>query len=384
MADSVPISGYCDQQFSAVEVAFRENFVNRGEIGAAVSVSLRGQVVVDLAGGWQDAAATKAWTADSLVNLFSVGKGFLATLAAMAVDRGLLDFQRKVIDYWPEYGQAGKEHTTVAHLLSHQAGLPALRQRLPMGAMLDWEFMLHSLEGASPWWKPGSAQGYHVNTFGFLVGELLARVTGLRPGELLQQWIAKPLGIDLFFGVPRDEQFRIAEFLWPYPPPGEGTPELAGLELMRHNAYWNPSGFSGAGVVNSEAWRSAEIPSTNGHGSARAVERLYAALAAGGRCDDIQIVNSGALRASCEEIIYGSDLILERDGRFAAGFQLTQLDRPLGPGASGFGHFGAGGSLGFCNPESGIAMGYVMNQLGPRWQNPRNRALIDATFSSLN
>jgi CubicO group peptidase (beta-lactamase class C family) len=165
----------------------------------------------------------------------------------------------------------------------------------------------------------------------------------------------------------------------------EHAPEdgMAADQLMERHAYFNPPSFSGSGVVNSTEWRTAEIPSTNGHGTARGIARLYEALAAGGRCDGIEVVAPASLAEAITESVYGDDLILHRSSRFGLGFQLTQAERPLGPNPGSFGHFGAGGSLGFCDPQAKLAFGYAINTMGPRWQNPRNQALIDACYDSL-
>jgi len=188
----------------------------------------------------------------------------------------------------------------------------------------------------------------------------------------------------VYIGLPASCETRVAEFLWPGPSPPEVEPEgLSDARLMEHNAYFNPGGLSGAGVVNTRAWRATEMPSANGHGSARGVARVYAALAAGGVLDGARVVDRSALASAVAEQVYGHDLVLKRPSRFGLGFQLTQPERPLGPGPHGFGHFGAGGSLGFCDPDTGVALGYVMNEMGTHWQSPRNRALIDAVYASL-
>lgn len=383
MTTGAPIDGQCDDRFAAVGDAFADNFTERGEVGAAVCVSIAGRVVVDLWGGWANADRTRPWRGDTLVNAFSVGKGLVALVVARLVGDGIVDVDAEVASYWPEFAREGKERITVRQLLSHQSGLPALHRRLAPGAMFDWATMTRALAAEEPWWEPGTAHGYHVNTFGFLVGELLRRTTGRSPGDLLRRLVADPLGADVSLGVRAGDGMRVAEFLWPAEPPDEAPPDLQGLELMRYNAYFNPSGLSGAGVVNSRRWRAAEMPSTNTHASARGVARVYAALAAGGTLDGVTVVDRVALVEATDEQVAGPDLVLGRDSRFGLGFQLTQPERPLGPNVGAFGHFGAGGSVGFCDPVSGIAVGYVMNQLGPRWQNPRNRALIDAVFASL-
>jgi len=379
------IDGTCDGGFRPVLTAFTENFAERGEVGAAISVTVGGVVVADLRGGCVTLAGRQApWRPDTLVNLFSVGKGLISLLAARLAGDGRLDLDAPVARYWPEFGAAGKESVTVRQLITHQAGLPAARRRLPPGAMLDWAAMTQALAAERPWWAPGTAHGYHVNTFGFAVGEVLRRATGRTVGALLREEIAGPLGADVRIGVPAAEYGRIADFDWPGPPPTEDDrPDLSDDELMVHNAYFNPGGLSGAGVINSAEWRAAEVPSANAHGTALGVARVYTALAAGGTLGGIRLADPDALAQASTEQVYGPDLILRRRSRFGLGFQLTQPERPMGPNPGAYGHFGAGGSVGFCDPLAQVAFGYVTNQMGPRWQNPRNRALIDAVYACL-
>jgi CubicO group peptidase (beta-lactamase class C family) len=250
--------------------------------------------------------------------------------------------------------------------------------------MLDWRLMTAELAAQQPWWDPGTGHGYHVNTFGFLAGEVLRRASGRSVGALLREEVAGPLGADLHIGLPASEHGRVAEFIWPDPPPPEeDRPDLNDEQLMEFNTYFNPAGLSGAGVVNTARWRQAEQPSTNGHGTARGITRVYTALAAGGAMDGVRVVTAPALAEATAECVYGPDRILRRPSRFGLGFQLTQAERPIGPNPGAFGHFGAGGSLGFCDPQATVAFGYVTGQMGPRWQNPRNRALIEALYSCL-
>jgi CubicO group peptidase (beta-lactamase class C family) len=377
------IHGTCDAAFSAVRAAFAENFASRGEVGAGLCVTVRGRQVCDLYGGWADAAGRRPWEPDTLVNVFSVGKGLIAVLAARLAGDGRLDMDAPVIRYWPAFGAAGKDRVTIRQLISHQAGLPAISRDLPHGAMLDWQLMTAALAEQAPWWEPGTAHGYHVNTFGFLIGEVLRRGTGLRVGALLQREVAGPLGADLHFGVPASLHGRVATFVWPDPPPAEDDAPAVPARSMEHRAYFNPAGLSGTGVVNTAAWRAAEVPSANAHATASAVARVYTALAAGGTLDGIEVVTAQALAAATAEQVYGADRVLHRPSRFGLGFQLAAPERPIGPSARAFGHFGAGGSLGFSDPEAGVGFGYVTAQMGPRWQNPRNRALIDALYSCL-
>lgn len=378
-----PIEGRCEARFDAVRQAFVGNLTERGDVGAAVALVVGGNMVVDLWGGWADAARTRPWRHDTVVNFFSVSKGLVTICVLQLVERGLLDLDAPVARYWPEFAQAGKEAITARQILAHRAGLPAIREPLPERAMFDWNEMTRVLAAQSPWWPPGTDHGYHVNTFGFLLGELVRRVTGDSVGKWLREAIARPLGADVHIGLGAAEHSRVAEFLWQATGPPPRPPELAGDDLMRWNVYWNPPGFSGAGWVNTSPWRAAEIPSANGHGSARGVARVYAALAQGGTIDGVHVLGRDVLQDALREQSNGPDRVLQRPSRFGTGFQLTQPERPLGPNPGAFGHFGTGGSLGFCDPEAGVAFGYVMNDFGPRWQNPRTRALVEAVYASL-
>jgi CubicO group peptidase (beta-lactamase class C family) len=368
--------GRCEPRFRPVRDAFEENFSERGELGGAVSVIVGGHLVAELSGGWRQPG--RKWSADTLVNVFSVGKGVLATCLARLTGQGLLDPDARVSAYWPEFAAAGKAAVTVRELLSHQAGLPALHAPLAAGSMLDWDFITSALAAEEPWWPPGTGHGYHVNTFGFLGGELLRRITGMMPGEFLHREIAGPLAADVHIGLAPADFGRVAEFRWPVPSAPTAATSVPGTQ-MALNAYFNPPDFSGAGVVNTAAWRSAQVPSANAHATATGIARLYAALAGGGGT----IVDGGALAAATRQQVYGDDLVLQRPSRFGLGYQLTHPEREFGPGPACFGHFGAGGSVGFCDPDARLAFGYVTNQMGPRWRNPRNRALIDACYSCL-
>ena len=380
---STPIDGVCDARFAPVREAFAANFAQHGEIGAAMTVFVGGRKVVDLWGGWADRARTRPWAEDTLVNFYSVGKAISATCVLLMVQRGLLDLDSPVVRWWPQFGAAGKEAITLRQLMSHRGGLPSVQAPLPADAMLDWRRMTEALGAQAPWWTPGTNHGYHVNTFGYLLGEPVRRAAGVSLGTVLRNEIAGPLGADAYIGLPRSEHRRVADYLHPQrtAPAVEAPPvplgSLTAEQLMRACAYGNPAGVSGGPkVVNTEAWRLAEVPSTNGHGTARGVARIYRALLDG-------LLDSDLLAEATTEHSHGQDLILERPSRFGLGYQLTQEGRPLGPNPRAFGHFGAGGSLGFCDPDADVAFGYLMNDMGPRWQNPRNGGLIKAVYDSL-
>jgi CubicO group peptidase (beta-lactamase class C family) len=338
-----------------------------------------------------DGGRTRPWERDTLVDFFSVGKAMAALCVLILVERGQVDLDAPVSRYWPEFAAAGKAGVTVRMLLSHRAGLPAVRRELPGHAMYDWDLMTAALAAEEPWWEPGSTHGYHVNTFGFLTGEIVRRVSGLSLGAFFRHEVAGPLGADVHFGLDARDDARTAEYVFG----GEASESVDGVEEERFGTdnpeqefllarvYLNPPGLSGIGTVNTRAWRAAEIPSANGHGTARGVARIYSALAGGGAVDGVRVLRAETIGIAAAEASSGPDLVLGRPSRFGLGFQLTQPERPLGPSPRSFGHFGVGGSLGFADPDAGLAFAYTMNRFGPRWQNPRNRALIDAVYASL-
>jgi CubicO group peptidase (beta-lactamase class C family) len=380
------IEGTCDARFEPVRNAFAANFAKHDELGAAVAVTIDGREVVNLWGGYADPARTRPWRSDTLVNAFSVGKGITALCLLVLVDRGLVDLDLPVSYYWPEFAEGDKDFITVRQILSHQAGLPAVREILPDGAMYDWQRMTATLAREKPWWEPGARHGYHINTFGFLVGEIIRRVVGAGPGRFLREDVAGPLDADFHIGVLPEDDARVAEFVW-LPELGEvpkvDRSQLSDEELMIFHSYFNPGGASGHGSVNAPEWRRAEYPSTNGHGTALGVARLYDIVAAGGTLKGQRFMSSEIVAEACREHSCGVDAVLGKPSRFGLGFQLTLPEKPVIPSPSAVLHFGAGGALGFADPEAGIGFGYVMNRMGPRYNNPTNRNLIRAVYSSL-
>lgn len=381
-----PIDGWCAPGFEPVRAAFADNFAERGEVGAGVHVIVGGEVVVDLVGGWADEARTRPWRSDTIVDVYSVGKAILALLALQLVDEGTIALDTAVAEVWPEFGAGGKGPATVAHALTHRAGVPAIREILTDEDLFDWDRMTAAVAATEAWWEPGERLGYHTNTFGHLVGGLVHRATGQLPGARLRQ-VLEPLDADVWFGVPADEQCRCAEVVWA---PTRAMPSIAALPpgalddldvdvRMNLLAHVNPPGYSSNGVVNTSAWRSAQIGSTSGHGSASGVARIYAAL-----LEPRRLLSSDLLARATTPQATGVCPILGEEVTFGLGFQPTTTRRPLGPNPRSFGHFGTGGSLGFADPDAEVAFGYVMNHVVPRWQSTRNRALIDALYGSLS
>ncbi|HUB74563.1 MAG TPA: serine hydrolase domain-containing protein [Solirubrobacteraceae bacterium] len=385
------MAGSCDARFTPVREALAENLALRGELGAAVAVALDGRMVVDLWCGWADAARTTPWRSDTLVNVFSVGKAFAGLCVLMLVSRGQLELDEPVARRWPRFAAAGKERVTVRELLGHRAGLAAIEPQLPPEALYDWLEVTEALAAQRPWWPPGAGHGYHVHTFGFLAGELVRRVSGSSIGAFLQQEIARPLEAQLSFGLAPALRARRAQYVFDGAlrarHAGErsraGTaasvPRTPRDQHLYERAYMNPPGATGVGTVNTPAWMDAELPSANLHADARSVARVYAALLG----TEHPLLDPAILAQARSQESAGEDLVLGRPSRFGLGFQLTQPERPLGPNPRSFGHFGAGGSLGFADPDAGVAFAYVMNRGGPQWRDPRNGALVEAVYAAL-
>lgn len=377
------IDGSCDARFALVRDVFARNF-DDGEIGAAVSIVVDGRTVVDLWGGWSDDARSRPWQHDTLVNVYSVGKPVVALAVLQQVARGALDLDTVASRYWPEL-VAGQRGATVRDALCHRAGIPAIREPLSNDALWQWDAMTAALARTEPFWQPGARHGYHVNTYGHLAGELARRVTGQLPGDWLRASVAGPLELDMAWGLTAGEQRRCADIVWQ----SEGSPAwpdpstLPDEQAMHVLCYVNPPGYAGLGIVNDDAWRATQVPSTNLHATARAVARLYAAFAAGGTLDGVHVIDAEVLAEATTPQSEGWCPFLDRDVTFGLGFQPTRRDRPFGPNPKSFGHFGSGGSLGFADPTANLAFGYTMNAVKPRWQNSRNRALVDAAYACL-
>jgi len=388
MSQHVPqVQGQCDERFAAVRTAFEENFRERGELGAAVAVTVDGETVVDLWGGWADAAGTRPWERETLVNVWSTSKGPVSLCAHILADRGLLDLDAPVATYWPEFAAAGKESVLVRHLLSHRAGLAGLREPHSLAQLYDWELTVKRLAEQEPWWEPGTRSGYHALTFGFLVGEVVRRVSGLLPGAFLEREVTGPLGIDFTIGLPEKEAGRAAELVHP---PAAVTSEQAAiyaqLAPVALAALLNPA--VGATEANTAEWRAAEIPAANGHGTARAVAGLYGIFARQGAWEGRKVLSPEAAervregQGSCRDLVLGAGF--ESETEIGLGLWLSGPNGSYGPNPRAFGHDGYGGSCGLADPEAGVSLGYAMNRMGPHIaDDPRKLALVDALYSAL-
>lgn len=377
--DKFPVSGRVAEGFERVRRVFEGNFTNCGDVGAAIHVTLKGDPVVDLWGGAADAAGSRAWEADTLVNVWSTTKGWVALALHMLADRGLLDFDAPIARYWPEFARHGKGDVLVRHVLTHTAGLPGPSVNVPKAALYDWGAMVHALEESELFWAPGTRCGYHAATFGWLNGEVLRRITGISVGSFIRTQIAEPLSADTFVGLSEQEQARTAEIV---PPQVMGNPFSQAASILGDqataSALTNPR--RPVKAANTRRWRSAEIPSSNGHASARGLARIYTALALGGAIDGVRLLSPTSVENARREQVHAEDRITGTWARRSLGFLLPESGdpRPL----CAFGHPGMGGSIGFADPQNQLAMGYVMNQMitGPdsRWTD-----LCGAVYTSL-
>jgi len=380
---SAPIDGHCAPRFAAVRDAFAANVAAGREVGASFAATLDGESVVDLWAGHADAARTRPWTRDTIVNVFSTTKAITALCAHLLVDRGQLDLDAPVARLWPEFGAHGKQAITPRQVLSHCAGLAALHAPLPPEAVFDWPRMTAALANETPGWEPGSASGYHALTYGYLVGELIRRADGRMPGVLLREEVAGPLGADFHIGLPASEDPRVAEMIAPTDAEraaAGGTPPAPESLLAR--VLGNPPMRPEA--ANAPAWRRAEIPAANGHGNARSVARLMAVLACGGEVGGVRLLSEATVAQAIVEQSYTTDLVLGFPIRWGLGFMLSSPTLPLGPNPRTFGHGGWGGSLGFADRDARASWAYVMNRMTPGTAgDARAFPLIQAFYAAL-
>lgn len=376
------IHGHCAPGFEPVRAAFEANFHGElEEIGACVSVMLAGERVVDLWGGWQDAACTRAWERDTIVCMMSVAKAVSATCLHMLVDRQLVDLDAPVARYWPEFARNGKGCVLVRHVLDHRAGLPVLLERLHPEAMFDHRLMVEALARQAPMWEPGTQAGYHVHNQGFLIDEIVRRVDGRPVPQFVREEIAGPLGMDYQFGLSEADQARCADFLMAT----EGTIFAArnGDPARILSRAWDqlPDPLD----LNSRQWREATITSASGHGNARAIATLYGALAQGGELGGVRLMSTATRDRAITEQHNMVEVMMERPYHQALGYLLTSPPIVwMGPGKRSFGHHGVGGSIGLGDPDIGLGFSYGMNKMHARIDNgPRAGSLIQAVYQCL-
>ncbi|WP_167145759.1 serine hydrolase domain-containing protein [Pseudomonas sp. OTU750018] len=360
------IQGYFDLKFEALRDAFAALFDEPQERGMALCVQVGGETVVDLWAGVADKEGQQAWHSDTILNLFSCTKTFAAVTALQLVGEGKLELDAPVARYWPEFGAAGKDKITLRHLLSHQAGLPALREMLPAEALYDWHAMTTALAAEQPWWLLGEGHGYAPITYGWLVGEVLRRVEGRGPGESIVARTAKPLGLDFHVGLADEEFDRVAIISRGKGNFGDAAAQRLLKTMMSEPAAMSTRAFTNPPSImtstNKPEWRRMQQPAANGHGNARSLAGFYSGLLDG------QLLESELLAELTREHAVGEDKTLLTRTRFGLGCMLDQpevANATYGMGPRAFGHPGAGGSIGFADPDRDVAFGFVTNNLGP-------------------
>lgn len=368
--------------FEIVADAFAANFARNGELGAACSVYLNGRPVVDIWGGVADASTGRRWDRSTAVPVFSVTKGALAACVNVLIERGTLDPDAHIADYWPEFGANGKQDILLRWVLSHRAGVPTIDAPATLADIANWKGIVQAVAAQSPSWPPGTSHGYHPRSFGWILGEVIRRATGRTPGQFFATEIAEPLGLEWWIGLPLEVEALLARVAPPFP--GDTALSADGRNAdLRNRALGGPSDlFAYDDRWNTAPYLRPEIPSSNGVATARAVARMYAALI--GEVDGIRLVNAATVDRLRAVEVDGPDVILGRRSTFGLGFALHPgLGRFCPPGA--FGHPGAGGSLGFADPASGLAFGYVTDQLRLGVEEAaRADELVAAAYSVVN
>lgn len=355
------IHGFCDERFAPVRDAFERNFTEYGDVGATFAATVEGEFVVDLWAGHADKARSRPWQEDTVVNVYSTTKTMSFLCAFVLADRGELDFNAKVTDYWPEYGQNGKQDTEVRHFMSHSAAVPGFEPALG-GAegLYDWEGCIANLERQAPWWEPGTQSGYHAVTQGYLIGELVRRISGRSIGQFFREEIAEPLGADFHIGMDDAVFPRVAEII-----PDDARPPggFAAMDPDSIPARVFASAAAGTEAVNTEAWRRAEVPAAGGHGNARSVVRAQTPLANAGKAFGVETLSPAGCRFMREEQTNGRDAVLMMPIRFGLGFAFPSEVMPMSPNDQAMFWGGAGGSTIVVDEPARVCLSYVMNQM---------------------
>lgn len=350
--------GFTHDRFGKVREAFEANLAGGADVGASFCATLEGETVVDLWGGWADEDEGRPWERDTIVNVYSTTKTMTALTALLVADRGELDFDAPVARYWPEFAAAGKQDVKVSHLMSHSAGLSGWKAPLTKEDLYDWDKATSLLAAQAPFWEPGTASGYHALTQGYLVGEVVRRITGKSLGTVFREEIAGPLGADFHIGLPASEDHRVADLI--APPPGASIADRSESELQK-NMSGNPP--IDVAETRTRAWRGAEIPAAGGTGNARSVAQVHVILANGGVAQGKRFMSEAGCRKALEVQIEGQDLILGMPARFGMGFGLAGAMPLPNPNTIFWG--GYGGSLVIIDMDARTTFAYAMNKMAP-------------------
>jgi CubicO group peptidase (beta-lactamase class C family) len=374
------IHGSCEERFKGVSDVLAANLDRGADVGASVAVTVDGELAVDIWGGYADEGQSRPWDRDTITNVWSTTKTMTALCALILADQKELDLNRAVSDYWPEFGAEGKRNVVlVRHLLGHTAGLPGWSAPMTTDDLYDWDKATSLLAAQEPWWEPGTASGYHALTQGYLVGEVIRRVTGQTVGTFFREQVAGPLGADFHIGLNPTEFDRVANVI---PPPPMSEELAAAASEIAIRAFSNPP--LSAEPSWTEAWRRAEIPAANGHGHARSVALIQAAMANGGEVGGRRLLSAAGVERVLEEQSYGTDLIMGVPIRFGIGYGLPSPEIPISPSERACFWGGWGGSVILVDMDNHMTFAYMMNRMGEGLVgDDRGFALAIAVYQAL-
>lgn len=372
---------YLAPGFAAVGDAFAANFAAGLDVGAGFAVVRDGQLVVDLWGGHADRTRTRPIERDTLVNIWSVSKGVIATCVALFVEQGRLDYEEKVARYWPEFGASGKDRVTLAQLMSHQAGVPGVREAITVDDYYTHDRLATLLARETPFFEPGSTWGYHTLSLGTLADEVIRRVDGRTAAMFFKEEVAAPLDLDIHMGVSDADATRLSDMIPPasVPPP---DPAPASNEAAARAAMANP--MLDAEWANTPRWQKAGLPAGGVSANARSLARLFGTLASGGSLDGIQLLSPATIAAATRERVSGVDQCLGNYRRYGAAYELNSNGR-MGPNPNAFGHAGWGGSMAFADPDEKLGIAFVVNKMRtgePNAADKRLARLVEAVYAA--
>jgi CubicO group peptidase (beta-lactamase class C family) len=350
--------GFVQDKYAGAKAAFEANFANGSDLGASFCATLEGETVVDLWGGWADAAKTRPWEKNTIVNVYSTTKTMTFLCALIVADRGELDFDAPVAKYWPEFAASGKQGVKVSHLMAHSAGLSGWREKITTEDLYDWEKATSLLAAQAPLWEPGTQSGYHAITQGYLVGEVIRRITGKTIGTFFRDEVAGPLNADFWIGLPASEDHRVAELI---PPPPGGAVGDQEMDEIGKITFTNPG--VDVSATATRGWRGAEIPAAGGTGNARSIAEIHAILANGGVAKGKRFLSEAGCRKALEVQIEGPDLLFKAPAKFGMGFGLPGPMVPL-PNPNSMFWGGYGGSLIIIDMDARTTFAYAMNKMG--------------------
>jgi CubicO group peptidase (beta-lactamase class C family) len=378
MAD---VSGTCDGRFEEVKRELAQSLNSGEELGASIALDLDGDVVIDMWGGYRDEAHTQPWDADTITNVWSTTKTVTSLAALMLVDRGQLDVDAPVAQYWPEFAAAGKEGVLVRHLMSHMSGVSGLDQPAVVEDLYDWDKSTARFAAQAPWWEPGTASGYHALNYGHLVGEVLRRITGKSLKQFVAAEIAGPLGADFQIGAIESDWDRIAPVVPPPPLPFD----FAALPADSPTVRTLTGPLAEAANANTPAWRGADIGAANGHGNARSVARILSVISRGGAVDGVRLLRPETIELIFREQANGIDVVLGVPLRLGIGYGLPQLDiLPYVPDEKICFWGGWGGSVIIMDVGRKMTIAYMMNKMGPGIiGSERSAKYVSAIYKSL-